>query len=201
MDTNRTIEAAIKPVEPLIDKVEDVLGHSPHPAIVMWPLGAVVVSNSCDVIGMMTGSEAYDDAARISLGIGLVGAVGAAVTGLRDYSSIAEDRPSRPVATTHAIGNGVATALFGASYILRSLDHGAGRRPRLAARLLALAGGGLSLYTAWLGGVLVEEYGESVKPVMDRQDEGGGPDGPHEAHGRDRLDPDAPLGRRESAEL
>ncbi|HWE37587.1 MAG TPA: DUF2231 domain-containing protein [Isosphaeraceae bacterium] len=193
MDTNRTIEAAIRPVEPWIDKVEEALGHSPHPAIVALPLGAVVVSNTCDVLGMLTGGEAYDDAARLGLGIGLVGAVGAAVTGLRDYSFIPRDRPSRPVATTHGIGNGVATALLGASYVLRSLDHGAGRRPRLTARLLALAGGGLSLYTAWLGGVLVEEYGEAVKPVMERQ-------GDDEESGRDRLDPDSPLGRHESAE-
>lgn len=193
MDTNETIKTAIEPVEPIIDKVEQVLGHSPHPAIVAWPLGAVVVSNACDAIGMMTGGESYDDAARISLGIGLVGAVGAAVTGLRDYTYIDPDRPSRSVATTHGIGNGIATALLGTSYLLRALDHGAGRRPRLAARLLSLAGGGLSLYTAWLGGVLVEEYGEAVKPVMEQQE------GDDDAHGRDRLDPAAPLGRHDGA--
>ena len=44
------------------------------------------------------------------------------------------------------------------------------RRPSLLSRALGLAGGSLALYTAWLGGVLVEEHGEAVKPVMERQE-------------------------------
>jgi uncharacterized membrane protein len=179
----------IAPITGLIDKTEEWIGHSPHPAIVAVPIGAWSVSNACDALALLSGGDRYDDAARISMGIGLAGAVGAVVTGLRDYSYIREEKPSHGVATSHGIGNAVVGTLFAASYVLRVRDHERGRRTSLSARLLALAGGGLSLYTAWLGGVLVEEYGEGVKPVMDREHD---EEGSH--HGRERLSPSSPLG-------
>ncbi|MHB1557517.1 MAG: DUF2231 domain-containing protein [Isosphaeraceae bacterium] len=178
-----------------IDKTEEILGHSPHPAIVTLPLGAFAVSNVCDVLGGVTGGERFDDAARLSMGIGLVGAAGAMLTGLRDYGYIPADRePNHSVATTHGLGNAVMGTLFFTSYILRSRDHAAGRRTGAMARLFGLAGGALSLYTAWLGGKLVEEYGEAVQPVMDQhqiEQERHESDG---HHGRERLAPAAPLG-------
>lgn len=153
-----------------IDKAEEMIGHSPHPAIVGLPIGAWWASNVCDVMGMVGGSRAYDDAARINIGIGLAGAAGAMVTGLRDYSFIPKDRqPNHDIATRHAIGNAVAGTLFAASFFLRSRACQEGRRPGVVARLLGLAGGGLVLYTGWLGGKLVEELGEAVKPVMEQQ--------------------------------
>ncbi len=174
------------PISYVIDKVEELLGHSPHPAIVAVPLGAWTVSNVCDGLAMATGEDGYDDAARISMAVGLVGAVGAAVTGLRDYSHIPKDRPSHEVATAHGLGNALAVSLVAASYIMRERDHSAGRRTCVPARLLALAGGGISVYTAWLGGKLVEEMGEGVKPVMNATSE-------HD-QGRERLSAAAPLG-------
>jgi uncharacterized membrane protein len=155
------MEAVMK----LVDKTEKILGHTPHPAIVALPIGAWAVSNVSDVMGLFTGDESYDDAARISMGIGLVGAAAAMVTGLWDYSMIAKDSPSHDVATRHGIGNAVVGSLFTLSYLLRRK----GREPGALARLLGLAGGGLTLYTAWLGGVLVEEMGEGVKPVMEQR--------------------------------
>jgi uncharacterized membrane protein len=191
------------PITKIIDKTEELLGHSPHPAIVAVPLGAWAVSNMCDGLALATGQCRYDEAARISMGIGLIGAAGAVLTGLRDYGYIPADRePNHRIATTHGLGNAVVATLFTTSYILRDRDRRAGRRPRLAARLLGLAGGGLGLYTAWLGGKLVEEYGEAVKPVMEHeQDESDRPEDDRSAlaahddtHGRDRLSPATPLG-------
>lgn len=181
------------PISAAIDKTEELMGHSPHPAIVTVPLGAWTVSNVCDGLGLVTGEDSFDDAARISMAVGLVGAAGAVVTGLRDYSHIPKDRPSHAVATTHALFNGVVVSLMTASFVIRLRDHDKGRRTSLPARLLGLAGGGLSLYSAWLGGKLVEEMGEGVKPVQDKMahdEELAGQEG----HGRERLDPGAPLG-------
>lgn len=180
----------IAPITGLIDKTEELLGHSPHPAIVSVPIGAWAVSNISDSLALLTGGDRYDDVARVSMAIGLAGAAGAVVTGLRDYSYIKPGKPSHDTATAHGLGNAVVATLFTASYIMRSRDHAAGRRTSVASRLLALAGGGLSLYTAWLGGVLVEEYGEGVKPVMDEQ-QGRHDDGDL---GRRRLSPGSPLG-------
>jgi len=175
-----------------LDKTEELLGHSPHPAVIAVPLGAWTVSCVCDALALATGDRHLDDAARISMAVGLAGAAVSVVTGLRDYSFIPPDRPSHDVATRHGLGNALVGTLFTTSYVLRERERREGRRPSLGARLLGLAGGTLALYTAWLGGVLVEEYGEGVKPVMDRMDQGEDED---EARGRDRLAPDAPLGR------
>jgi uncharacterized membrane protein len=155
-------------------------------------MGAWAVSIVCDAMAVLTGDDPYDDAARVSMAIGLAGAGGAVATGLRDYGSIPQDRPSHDVATTHGLGNALVGSLFASSYLLRSVDHQAGRRPRLLARLLSLAGGGVALYTAWLGGVLVEELGEAVKPVMEHAAEWG-----HDTRqDRERLSPVAPRGTR-----
>lgn len=178
----------LAPITGLIDKTEEILGHSPHPAIVALPIGAWAVSNVCDTVALATGSDAFDDAARISMGIGLVGAAGAAITGIRDYSFIPEDRPSHDVATAHGLGNALAGTLFATSFVLRVRDRQQGRPASLLSRALALAGGGLALYTGWLGGKLVQEYGEAVKPVMDQMSEEDG------EYGRERLAPESPLG-------
>ncbi|MBV8486815.1 MAG: DUF2231 domain-containing protein [Planctomycetaceae bacterium] len=149
-----------------IDAIEDSIGHSPHPAIVTVPVGAFVTSNVSDGLYMLTGNEMYDDAAHVSMAVGLFGAAGALVTGLRDYGYIPQDRqPSHDIATTHGLGNAIVGSLFLTSFIMRTRDRAAGYRPGLVPRLLALAGGALAVYTAWLGGKLVEEYGEAVKPM------------------------------------
>ena len=183
------------PITQAIDATQKVLGHSPHPAVVLLPLGAWTTSNILDGMAMASGDHRFDDAARWSMGIGIAGAVAAAATGLRDYGKIEPDAPSHATATTHALGNAVVGTLFVTSYIIRTKDHGMGRPTRLSARLLALAGGALSMYTAWLGGVLVSNYGESVENealphMLERQE-----DSDDDLHGRDRLDPEAPLGR------
>ena len=141
------------PITKSIDKIEEFLGHSPHPAIIGLPIGAWTVSNLADGLYLMTGNDAYDDTAHVSMAIGLVGAAGAVVTGLRDYGAIPKERqPNHEIATTHALGNAVVSSLFLTSYIMRTRDRAAGYETGLGPRLLAMAGGALSLYTAWLGG-------------------------------------------------
>ena len=184
----------MEPISAAIDGVEKFMGHSPHPAIVAVPLGAWTVSNICDGMALISGDDKYDDTARISMAIGLIGAAGAVVTGLRDYSKIPKKRPSHRVATTHALGNSVVASLFVTSYVMRTRTYAKGEPTSLAARLLAIAGGGLSIYTAWLGGKLVAEMGESVKPVMDRLAQEEKNDG-HETHGRERLESASPMGK------
>ena len=103
------------------------------------------------------------------MGIGLVGAAGAILTGLHDYSYIPRDRPTHDIATSHATCMAIATTLFGASFVLRERSHQTEGGPGWATRALALCGLGAAYYGAYLGGVLVEEHGEGVKPVIQQQ--------------------------------
>ena len=152
------------PISYVIDRIEDLMGHSPHPAVVAVPIGAYTVSNLCDGLAAATGDKSYDDAARISMAIGLVGAAAAAVTGFRDYSRIPRSRgEAHEVATSHGLGNAVATTMMAASFIMRVRNHADDREAGVASRALALGAGTLTLYTAWLGGKLIQEMGEGVK--------------------------------------
>ena len=158
-----------------LEKAEQFLGHSPHPAIVMLPLGAWTVSAICDLARIFSHTRrrrrGLDDTSRISMGIGLIGAAGAVATGLRDYAYIKRDSPSHAVATRHAISNAIAGTLFTTSYTLRQRAQLSGRSTPLMARILCLAGASLGMYTGWLGGKLVEEFGEAVKPVREAQEQ------------------------------
>src|SRR3954447_8314 len=102
----------IAPLTDLLDQTEELLGHSPHPAIIAVPIGAWTVSTICDGLALLTGDRRYDDAARLSMAVGLAGAAGAIVTGLRDYSFIPTERPSHDIATAHGLGNAVVGTLF-----------------------------------------------------------------------------------------
>ncbi len=162
----------VDPISYVIDKIEDLIGHDPHPAIVAVPIGAYTVSNICDGLAAATGDTSYDDAARISMAVGLVGAAASAVTGLRSYSRIPRDRPgdAHSIATSHGLGNVVATGMMAASFILRVRDHADNREAGVTSRALALGAGTLSLYTAWLGGKLVQELGEGVKAKVSHEE-------------------------------
>ena len=62
------------------------LGHPLHPVLTDVPIGAWTTALALDAREAATGDEAYGRAADFALGVGLVGAVGAAITGLNEWS-------------------------------------------------------------------------------------------------------------------
>jgi nitrite reductase/ring-hydroxylating ferredoxin subunit/uncharacterized membrane protein len=94
-----------------------------------------------------TGDEAYGRAADFALCVGLTAATGAAITGLNDWSET-EGR-SRRLGLLHGLLNLTATALVTTSYVLRRNGS------RAAGRGAALAGYGIAVAAAYLGGNLV----------------------------------------------
>jgi nitrite reductase/ring-hydroxylating ferredoxin subunit/uncharacterized membrane protein len=123
------------------------LGHPLHPVLTDVPIGAWTTALALDARAAASGDEAYGRAADFALGIGLVGAVGAAVTGLNDWSET-EGR-SRRVGLLHGLLNLTATACVATSYVLRRNGS------RVAGRGTALAGYGIAVAAAYLGGELV----------------------------------------------
>src|SRR6476660_5098848 len=70
------------------------LGHPLHPAITDVPIGAWTMSEMFDFLSMARGGDANLDAASdLTLGMGILAALGAAVTGINDWSDI--DQGSR----------------------------------------------------------------------------------------------------------
>jgi len=125
------------------------LGHPLHVIFTDVPIGSWTAAVVCDALESMTGRRAYGIAADAAVTIGLVGAVGAATTGLTDWQDI--DPPARRIGLVHGLLNLVSATLFGASLIARK------RRARSNGRNLAALGYAVSTIAAYLGGNLVYE--------------------------------------------
>jgi hypothetical protein len=103
-------------------KIEDVLrgkwlGHPLHAALIDVPLGAWTTAVLLDAVESSTGREELRPGADAAIGIGLVGAIGAAVTGLTGLSAcpgFGSPRGYRP-----RDPNVVTLSCFTASYISR----------------------------------------------------------------------------------
>ena len=121
------------------------LGHPLHPVLTDVPLGAWTVATVLDLAGGDNGHE--NRAADAAIGIGLAGAVGAAVTGLTDWQHTAAEE--RRVGVVHGLLNISATALYATSLAFRL------RGARAAGRTFAGLGFTVALGAAYLGGHLV----------------------------------------------
>jgi nitrite reductase/ring-hydroxylating ferredoxin subunit/uncharacterized membrane protein len=128
------------------------LGHPLHPAVTDVPIGAWTAALALDGLEAVTGRQEFAAGADAAIAVGLVGAAGAAVTGLTDWS--ATDGRARNLGLVHGLLNGSATVLYATSLALRR------REDRRAGVGLSLLGYTLTAAAAYLGGHLV--YGERV---------------------------------------
>ncbi len=146
------VASALQPYTPAARPLNDFLngvwlGHPLHPVLTDIPLGAWTTTALLDVVEMTTGRTELATGADAALGIGILGALGAAVTGLADWQYTV-DLPRR-TGLIHAALNLTATGLYATSWLLRR----AGRRG--AGHITALLGFGVVSVSAYLGGELV----------------------------------------------
>jgi nitrite reductase/ring-hydroxylating ferredoxin subunit/uncharacterized membrane protein len=123
------------------------IGHPLHVILTDIPLGAWSAAMVFDAIDAATDNDGFRSAADACIGFGLVGALGAAVTGLTDWHQI--DPPARRVGLVHGLLNLAGTALFTASFFKRRAGS------RAAGRALSSAGYLVAALSAQLGGDLV----------------------------------------------
>lgn len=118
------------------------LGHAAHPLLTDAPLGLWLSSLTLDLIG----GESSRAAADRLLGLGVLSALPASLTGVADWA-LGNQRVRR-VGVVHAGLNSVATVGFASSWLLRRRGH---RAAGLAASLLATGAAGAA---GFLGGHL-----------------------------------------------
>jgi nitrite reductase/ring-hydroxylating ferredoxin subunit/uncharacterized membrane protein len=124
------------------------LGHPLHPVLTDLPLGAWTTALVLDAAAAAGHDRGMARAANVAVAVGLVGALGAAVTGLTDWSETSGQ--TRRTGLVHGLMNLTATGLFAASYVLRR------NRPRRAAgRNCSTIGYIVAVGAAYLGGNLV----------------------------------------------
>ncbi len=136
------------------------LGHPLHPVLTDVPIGAWTMSQLFDVLSIASGGDDnLDMASDMTLGVGIVAAVGAAVTGLTDWSDIDSYNASRRrMGMAHALINVAGLSLDLASLGLR-MTH---KRNRGLARTLSAGGYLVSVLAAYVAGELVFNLGTSI---------------------------------------
>jgi nitrite reductase/ring-hydroxylating ferredoxin subunit/uncharacterized membrane protein len=147
---HRWLSALFHPIRPIQNFLNGTwLGHPVHSVVTDVPVGAMTVSIIADLIGQHT-------VADVSMVLGVLSMVAAAVTGLADYTEV--DGTARNRATVHGTLMVVTLLLYVVSLLIRS-----GNPPdRLVAILIALVGYGLLALAAAIGGDLVYLIGTHV---------------------------------------
>jgi uncharacterized membrane protein len=130
-----------------------VLGHPVHPMLIVYPLGLLSTAVVFDVLYVVTGNVDLATFSFWALVAGIVGGAAAAVFGLLDWIGIPRGTRARRIGAMHGAGNAVVVVLFVLSLLTRLSSPAF--LPNLLPLVLGLAGAGIALGTAWLGGELV----------------------------------------------
>jgi nitrite reductase/ring-hydroxylating ferredoxin subunit/uncharacterized membrane protein len=126
------------------------LGEPLHVVLKDLPIGAWTVAILFDVLDLTLDRREFALAADTSIAIGLVGAAGAAATGMTDWSDV--DPPARRLGLIHGLLNLGGTALFATSLLLRK------KQARRSGRIVAGLGYAVIAFAAHLGGKMVYEH-------------------------------------------
>src|SRR5207302_5588050 len=86
------------------------LGHPLHPVLTDIPVGAWTAALALDALESISGRKECGSAADLAIGVGLLGAVGSAITGITDWSET--DGPARRAGMLHGLLNLAATTLY-----------------------------------------------------------------------------------------
>jgi nitrite reductase/ring-hydroxylating ferredoxin subunit/uncharacterized membrane protein len=134
-------------------------GHPLHPAITDVPVVAWLLTALFDIIWLLApATNAWAGrAALATVIVGLLGALGAIVTGMADWSD--SYGRERTVGFLHGLTNLGATVLYAVSIWLRFTVSA---NESLTAAVLGFVGLVLVLYAAYLGGEMVFTHGTSV---------------------------------------
>jgi len=134
------------------------LGHPLHPVITDVPIGAWTMTALLDLLSAARGGdEGLDRASDVTLGAGIAAALGAAVTGIVDWSDVGGSH--RRLGMAHALLNVGALALSVSSLGLRM---GGNKRSRGTARVLSTGGYIVTALSAYVAGELVFNLGQAI---------------------------------------
>ena len=174
IDRQQWIDDLSDAIQPLINKafssggetghvVKDLLngvwlGHPLHPVITDVPVGAWTITELLDLLSAAQGDDpGLDAASDVSLGAGILAALGAAVTGITDWSDVGGSH--RRLGMAHALMNVAGLTLNVSSLALRVGGNG---RARGAARVLSAAGYLTTAVSAYVAGELVYGLGMAI---------------------------------------
>lgn len=159
--TETALHHAKRPATPLAGPY----GHPFHPLVVILPIGAWLMAVIFDIVAFAGDDPAaFTTGARWLYGIGLLGALLAAVFGFLDYSRLTAGTKAKRIATFHMALNLSALVIFAVAWIL----HLGGDDPTVGGLMFGLLGVvGLGV-SGFLGGELVYRHGVRVADEIDQ---------------------------------
>jgi uncharacterized membrane protein len=137
-------------------------GHPFHPTLVTVPIGAWVASVVFDIAALASSEDegVFAEGAYWLIGIGIIGAVLAAVLGLTDLLGIPRGTKAFRTGITHMILNLTVVILFAVNFAIRA---GQGyEEASVLGFVLSLIAVALLGASGWLGGKLAYHYGIRV---------------------------------------
>jgi uncharacterized membrane protein len=156
----RRVEEAKAP----ITVVAGPYGHPFHPILVTIPIGAWVASVVFDIASKVTsgGSAALVEGAYWLIGLGVVGAVAAAVFGLLDLLAIPRRSRAMRYGLIHLAINLTVVGLFVADFLWRTDTYDELTETEAGPLVLSLVAVGLLGVAGWIGGMLSYRFGVRV---------------------------------------
>lgn len=162
-----------------------LLGHPVHQMLVVLPLGLLTGVVLFDVLYLIMGGDELRVVSYWLIPAGVLTGLLAAVFGFADWTKIPAGTRAKRIGMVHGGGNVVVVTLFALSWFLRG---DAATQPPTLAYVLSFVGGGLAMFTGWLGGELVDRLGIGVA-------DGAHLDAPSSLSGRPATDKLTPLPR------
>ena len=142
-----------------MDSRAKLLGHPIHQMLIVFPLGLLAMAVVFDLLAIGLGNGYWSEISYWMIAAGVVTGLLAAPFGLIDWMAIPGGTRAKRIGAVHGIGNVAVVLMFGVSWLMRG---DAPRTPETLALLLSFAGGGLALFTGWLGGELVDRLAVGV---------------------------------------
>jgi uncharacterized membrane protein len=162
------MSAPMRPAKRPVTVLAGPYGHPFHPILVTIPIGAWVSSLIFDIVSAAShNAAAFEPGAYWLIGIGVIGALLAAVFGLLDLLTIPRRTSAFRTGITHMSLNLAIVAIFVASFVwrlVRGYDHHV--VPGLI--VLSVIGIVLLLISGWLGGRLAYTFGVRVAEEEDQ---------------------------------
>lgn len=139
-----------------------LIGHPLHTLVIHFPIGLWGMSLLLDLIGLLdVGGDWIPAGARWCLAIGTCFAVVACLTGIVDWLGVRRDHPAQQAILIHMILNITATCLYLFNTILR-FGFGDSSAAWWLTIMLSTFGYILVMYSGYLGGTIVYDYGIGV---------------------------------------
>jgi Predicted membrane protein len=159
--TETALRRAKRPASPIAGPY----GHPFHAFLVTIPIGSWIAAVLFDVVAFAGDDpEAFTIGARWLYGIGILGALLAAVLGFLDYSRLTAGTKAKRIATLHMALNLGAVVIFGIAWLL----HLGSDEPTVGGLVLGIVGLlGLGV-SGFLGGELVFRHGVRVADESDQ---------------------------------